>query len=49
MAWLSLISAEPKGARRCLLILWHRVRIGPEETFTVEMDEVVGGFGDPDF
>lgn len=32
-----------------LLIFRHRVRIRAEEAFAVEVDEVVGGFGDPDF
>lgn len=27
----------------------HHVGIGAEESFAVEVDQVVGGFGDPDF
>ena len=38
---------EPVACLNCTF--GHHVRIRPEETLTVEVDHVVGVFGDPDF
>ena len=42
-------SAGAKAILSWLLMFRHHVRIRPEETLPVEVDHVVGVFGDPDF